>query len=153
MEKILISACLVGDKTRYDGKSSYSPYIKDLLEKYELVPFCPECEGGLKTPRIPSERSHNSVINKEGKDNTRYFALGAEKALNICKYLSIRIAILKDHSPSCGVHEIYNGQFTNKLIKGQGVTAELLRRNGIKVISEEEIKETLLTTTIKDEQD
>lgn len=152
MKKILISACLIGDKCRYDGKSSYTPLTKKLLEKYILVPFCPECEGGLKTPRVPSERKKSIVLNKEGKDNTRYFDIGAEKALNICQYLSIDIAILKDHSPSCGVHEIYNGNFNNKLIDGQGVTAELLTSHGIKVISEEEIESELLNDK-EDEQD
>ena len=65
MEKILISACLVGDKTRYDGKSNYNPLIKKLLEKYELVPFCSEVEGGLNVPRLPSEINHSGEIQKE----------------------------------------------------------------------------------------
>ena len=143
MEKILISACLVGDKTRYDGHGNYTPKIKDLLEKYELVPFCPEVEGGLKTPRVPSERRKDRVINEVGKDVTKNYQTGAELALNICKYLDIKIAILKEGSPSCGSKEIYDGTFTHKKIKGKGVTTELLEKNGIKVISEEEIDELL----------
>ena len=143
MEKILISACLIGDKTRYDGKSNYNPKIVDLLEKYELVPFCPEVEGGLSIPRIPSERKKDRVINKEGKDVTKYFIKGAELALNICQYLGIRIAILKEKSPSCGVNQIYDGSFSNKLKSGSGVTTDLLKRKGIKVISEEEIDSLL----------
>ena len=133
MEKILISACLVGDKCKYDGHTNYTPLIKDLLEKYELVPFCPEVEGGLPTPRKPSERKGDKVVNNAGKDVTRNFQLGAEKALNICKYLNIKIAILKENSPSCGVNQIYDGNFKNKLIKGEGVTTELLRKNGIAI--------------------
>jgi uncharacterized protein YbbK (DUF523 family) len=143
MKKILISACLVGDKTKYDGKSNYTPKIKDLLEKYELVPFCPEVEGGLRIPRTPSERKDGKVISKGGKDVTRQFELGAQKALNICKYLGIEIAILKEKSPSCGVNEIYDGSHTGKTIPGQGVTTELLRNNGIKVINEDQIDELL----------
>ena len=143
MEKILISACLVGDKVRYDGKSQYHPLIKDLLQKYELVPFCPEVEGGLPTPRKPSERKGDKVVNNAGKDVTRNFQLGAEKALNICKYLNIKIAILKENSPSCGVNQIYDGNFKNKLIKGEGVTTELLRKNGIAVYNENQIEELL----------
>ena len=143
MEKILISACLVGDKTRYDGKSSYHPLVKQLLEKYELVPFCSEVEGGLSIPRKPSEIVKDKVINKDGKDVTRNYVSGAQKALNICKYLDIKIAILKDGSPACGVHEIHDGNFKGKKIKGMGITASLLSKNGIKVISEDEI-ETLL---------
>ena len=143
MKKILISACLVGDKTKYDGKSNYTPKVKELLEKYELVPFCPEVEGGLKTPRTPSERKDGRVISKGGKDVTRQFETGAERALNICKYLGIEIAILKERSPSCGVNEIYDGSHTGKTIPGQGVTTELLRNNGIKVVNEDQIDELL----------
>ena len=143
MEKILISACLVGDKCKYDGHTNYTPLIKDLLEKYELVPFCPEVEGGLPTPRKPSERKGDKVINNAGKDVTRNFLLGAEKALNICKYLNIKIAILKENSPSCGVNQIYDGNFNKKLIKGEGVTTELLRKNGIAVYTEDQIEELL----------
>ena len=143
MEKILISACLIGDKTRYDGHSNYSPLIKDLLEKYELVPFCSEVEGGLPTPRKQSERKGDRVINIEGKDVTKNYLKGAELALNICKYLNIKIAILKDGSPACGVHEIHDGNFKGHKIKGMGVTASLLVKNGIKVISEKEIESLL----------
>ena len=143
MEKILISACLIGDKTKYDGKSNYNPKIQDLLEKYELVPFCPEVEGGLSIPRDPSERRNEKVITKEGRNVTKQFEKGAELALNICQYLGIRLAILKENSPSCGVNKIYDGKFENKLIPGSGVTTELLKRKGIKVISEEEIDSLL----------
>ena len=143
MEKILISACLVGDKTRYDGKGNYHPLIKELLEKYELVPFCSEVEGGLSIPRKPSEIVKDKVLNKDGKDVTKNYLAGAEKALNICKYLDIKIAILKDGSPACGVHQIHDGKFSGRKIKGMGITASLLSKNGIKVISEDEIQ-TLL---------
>lgn len=143
MEKILISACLVGDKCRYDGKSNYDPKIQQLLEKYELVPFCPECEGGLKTPRLPAERKKDRVIRQDEKDVTFNFEKGADLALNICLYLGIKIAILKENSPSCGVNYIHDGNFNGTLIKGMGVTTELLKRKGIKVLSEKEI-DTLL---------
>ena len=143
MEKILISACLVGDKVKYDGHSNYNEKVKLLLEKYELVPFCPEVEGGLTTPRKPSERVKDRVKMEGGKDVTKNFQNGAELALNICLYLGIKIAILKENSPSCGVNKIYDGSFSHKLIDGQGVTAELLKRKGIKFISENEI-DTLL---------
>lgn len=143
MEKILISACLVGDKTRYDGRSNYNPLITSLLEKYELVPFCPEVEGGLPTPRHPSEIQGEIVKMDNGKIVTKNFTLGAEKALDICLYLGIKTAILKDGSPSCGVYEIHDGSFSNRKIKGQGITARLLKRKGINVISENDIESFL----------
>ena len=143
MEKILISACLVGDKTKYDGHSNYTPLIEELLKKYELVPFCPEVEGGLTTPRDPSEIKGDKVYSNKGRDVTRFFLLGAEKALNICKSLNIKVAILKEGSPSCGSNEIYDGSFSNKKKKGEGITASLLKQNGIKVINEKEIEDFL----------
>lgn len=143
MEKILISACLVGDKVRYDGHSNYNPLIKELLEKYELVPFCCEVEGGLATPRKPSERKGDKVINIDGKDVTRYFEEGAHKALMIVDYLNIKIAVLKDGSPSCGVTEIHDGNFLNKKIPGKGILTELLESKGVKVYSESQIQELL----------
>lgn len=144
MEKILISACLIGDKCRYDGRTNYNPKIKDLLEKYELIPFCPEVEGGLKTPRDPSEiQKDGSIKMVTGRDVTKFYERGAEKALDICLCLGIKIAILKDRSPSCGSKKIHDGSFSGKVIDGEGVTTQLLKRKGIKVISEDEI-DTLL---------
>ena len=118
MERILISACLVGDNVKYDGGNNKNPLISQLLEKYELVPFCPE-------------------------DVSDEFYRGADLALNICLYLKITKAILKERSPSCGVHSIYDGTFSHKVIPGMGVTAALLKRKGITVYSEDEIPELL----------
>lgn len=143
MEKILISACLVGDKVRYDGKSSYTPLIEELLKKYELVPFCAEVEGGLPTPRVPSERKKGRVINAQGKDVTSNFLKGTDLAVNICLYLGIKVAILKEDSPSCGVKEIHDGYFQNRKIKGEGALSEALKRKGIRVISSEDIESFL----------
>ena len=141
MEKILISGCLIGDKTRYDGRSNYTPLYKELLQYYELVPFCPEVEGGLSTPRQPSEIKDDKVIMNNGKDVTDNFNLGAEKAYNICLYLGINKAILKENSPSCGTHKIHDGSFNGKLIDGQGITAKYLAKKGIQVYSENDIEE------------
>ena len=143
MERILISACLVGDNVKYDGGNNKNPLIEKLLEKYELVPFCPEVEGGLPTPRHPSEQRGEQVINDIDEDVTDEFNKGADLALNICLYLKIKKAILKERSPSCGVHSIYDGTFSHKVIPGSGVTASLLKRKGITVYSEDEIPKFL----------
>jgi uncharacterized protein YbbK (DUF523 family) len=139
MEKILVSACLLGTKCRYDGKDNLVQAIKDLGSKYDLVPFCPEQESGLPTPREPSEIFHGMVKHKDGSDVTRFYNDGAQKALNICKFLGIRIAILKDYSPACGVRQIHDGSFTGKKIPGQGFTAQYLSLNGIKVYCENDV--------------
>ena len=143
MERILISACLVGDNVKYDGGNNKNPLIEKLLEKYELVPFCPEVEGGLPIPRHPCEQRGEQVINDLDEDKTDEFNRGADLALNICLYLKITKAILKERSPSCGVHSIYDGTFSHKVIPGSGVTATLLKRKGITVYSEDEIPNLL----------
>jgi len=143
MERILISACLVGDNVKYDGGNNKNPLIEKLLEKYELVPFCAEVEGGLPTPRHPSEQKGDRVINDIDEDVTDQFYRGAELAYNICLFLKIKKAILKERSPSCGVHQIYDGTFSHKVIPGMGVTAAYLKRKGIEVFSEDEIDSLL----------
>ena len=139
MEKILISACLVGDNTRFDGGNCRNELVSELNQYYDLVPFCPEMEGGLPVPREPGEIFHDAVKTKKGKDITRFYNSGAEKALSLCSFLGIKIAVLKENSPSCGVHHIYNGHFNSTTIVGSGITTSLLKSKGIRVISEEEL--------------
>jgi len=111
-----------------------------LFKKGELIPVCPEQLGGLSTPREPAEiKKTGKVFTKSGKNVTKSFSKGAKQTLKIAKYLGIKKAILKTGSPSCGSGLIYDGTFSKKLIKGDGVTAFLLRRNGIKVITEENL--------------
>ena len=143
MERILISACLVGDNVKYDGGNNKNPLIDKLLEKYELVPFCPEVEGGLSIPRNPCEQKDDRVINDLNEDKTEEFERGAELAFNICLFLKIKKAILKERSPSCGVHQVYDGSFSHKVIDGMGVTAKYLKEKGIVIYNEDEIPELL----------
>ena len=140
-EKLLISACLLGDNVKYNGKNNKID-ISKLKNKYELIPICPEVEGGLPTPRPPSEIVSNNplrIINISKVDVTRYFLKGAKKALNICKNLNIKKALLKENSPSCGKNFIYDGSFSKTLKAGQGVTVALLIKNSIKIFNENEI--------------
>ncbi len=148
-KNILISACLIGENVRYDGKNN----LIDLnpLKGYNLIPFCPEVEGGLPTPRVPSEIMGTQVINKIGKDLSREFQKGAQKALQLCKIHNIQVAILKANSPSCSNSFIYDGTFSKNLVKGKGITAKLLEENGIKVFNEFEIDNALkyIKTTLQ----
>lgn len=139
MQKILVSACLLGDKVNYKGQGKYTPDIEKLKEKYDILVFCPEVEGGLPIPRMPNEIRGDEVFREDGKNVTREFQDGAHKALALCKYLGITKAVLKENSPSCGTHHIHNGLFKGIIISGQGVTAKLLKENGIEVYSENEI--------------
>lgn len=141
MEKLLISACILGISSRYDGKSKKvfdDEILEQLKARYELVPFCPEIYGGLPTPRVPSERIEKRVMMKDGRDVTENYMKGAKEALYICKLLGIRKALLKEKSPSCGKGQIYDGSFSGNLKEGNGVTADILIASGIEVFGESE---------------
>ena len=143
MEPILISACLLGTSCRYDGGSKPVLSVEALMGHYQLVPVCPEQLGGLPTPREPSERQGDRVVMRTGEDVTGRYQKGAEQALHLARVFGCKKAVLKERSPSCGAGEIYDGTFSGKLTAGDGVTAALLKANGIEVFGESEI-ETLL---------
>lgn len=134
---ILVSACLLGVACRYDGKSKGVSKIENLLKTHTLIPICPEQLGGLPTPRFPSEKLNEKVINNKGIDVTLEYRKGAEEALKIAKLFNCKIAILKAKSPSCGFGKIYDGSFSKTLIEGNGITAQLLIENGIEVFTED----------------
>ncbi|MBU5626589.1 DUF523 domain-containing protein [Oscillibacter sp. MSJ-2] len=136
---ILVSACLIGRCCRYDGTGKELPELLRLGERCRLVPVCPECLGGLPTPRPPAERQGNRVVNREGEDVTEAYRRGAEQALRIALEHRCTAAVLKERSPSCGAGRIYDGTFRHILTAGDGVTAELLRKNGITVVGESQI--------------
>lgn len=135
----VVSACLAGINCRYDGKSKPCKKVIELVRKGKAIPVCPEQLGGLTTPRVPTEQKGNKVITKKGKDFTKEFNKGARESLKIAKLYKCKEAILKSKSPSCGCGEIYDGTFTGKLIKGDGVFTRLLKKNKIKVITEENL--------------
>lgn len=137
--KILISACLLGIPCRYDGKAKPQPWAEALAGRHDLVPVCPEQLGGLPTPRTPSERRGDRVVMNTGADVTEQYRRGAEAALRLCRLTGCEAAILKERSPSCGCGEIYDGSFSGTLTVGDGVTAELLRKNSIPMYGESRV--------------
>lgn len=144
METIIVSACLLGDKCRYDGKGNYNENVKFLREHFDIVPICPEQFGGMKTPRDPSEiRDGGSVISNKGKDVTKYFEKGRDDTLNIVRYFHIKKAVLADKSPSCGVKQIYNGRFNGTLIDGQGITTRALIALGVECFTIDEVEKLI----------
>ena len=136
---ILVSACLLGENCKYSGGNNLAVGLAEALNAAEMtiVPICPECMGGLPTPRVPAERLGEGVVNKIGEDVTEQFMKGAETALKIAKEYGCKYAVLKKNSPSCGCGTIYDGTFTGTLVEGDGVTAELLKKNNVKVYNEE----------------
>ena len=135
----LCSACLLGINCRYDGKIIPNNEVIKLAKREILIPVCPEQLGGLSTPREPSEQKGEKVITILGVDVTGHFIKGAEQVLTLAQIYGIKEAILKQESPSCGCGRIYDGTFSNRLIQGDGVTTILLKKNKIKVITEQDL--------------
>ena len=155
---ILVSSCLLGNAVRYKGDANPC----DLLIKYKdcghFIAICPEVFGGLSIPRPPAEIVGGSgedvwqgkahIVNNAGTDVTESYKNGVLKAAEYCKIHHITAVILKERSPSCGTHLIYDGTFTGTRIKGQGVTAAYFAKLGLPLYSEEELTEELLLELI-----
>jgi uncharacterized protein YbbK (DUF523 family) len=151
MAKILVSACLLGCKVRYNGSDvNVDETCFDQLARYhDVIAFCPEVSAGLPTPRPAAEIQEGSgidvlqgkatVIGTDGVDVSDFFCRGAEMALQKCKDEGISLAILTESSPSCGRHSIYDGGFSGGKKPGQGVTTALLSQHGNKVYSQYEV--------------
>lgn len=152
---ILISACLAGFNVRYDGGNAQNDLAVKLVALGQAVTVCPEIMSGFATPRVPAEiRGGNGqdvlkhrarVVNRTGQDVTAEYLLGARLVLKVAQQNHVTVAFLKQKSPACGTHLIYDGSFTGKKVAGQGVTAALLAQHGIKVFGDEEL--TLATVT------
>lgn len=144
---MVISACLCGCNCKYSGGNNENEQCVKLFKEGKAVLICPEQLGGMTTPRLPAEISKRDkkifVINKAGENVTEFFEKGAEESLKIAKLVNAKIAILKEGSPSCGSNYIYDGEFSKNKIKGEGLTAKLFRKNGIKVFSEDNIQDIL----------
>ncbi|NMM61113.1 DUF523 domain-containing protein [Clostridium sp. P21] len=147
---ILVSACLCGVNCKYNGGNNLNTKVLELLKQGKAIPVCPEQLGGQSTPR-PAHEINNStgaevldgkarIVGPEGDDATAEFLKGAYETLKIAKECEAKVAILKARSPSCGYGKIYDGTFTGNKIDGNGVTAELLSRNGITIYTEEDVK-------------
>lgn len=154
MERVLVSACLMGRRVRYDGgaKTSADALLAAWREEGRLVPFCPEVEGGLPVPRPAAEIEGGvsgaavlsgaaRVLTADGSDVTAEFLSGAQSALAVARSFGVRLAVLKEGSPSCGALTIYDGTFQGRRTLGQGVTTALLELNGIRVFTEDHVAE------------
>ena len=144
---IAVSACLLGKACRFDGKARACDTVIALAREHALTPLCPELLGGLPIPRLPNEIVASEpllrVVDSSGVDNTAAFVAGARKALRHAQEAGCEVAVLKAKSPSCGSGLIYDGTFTGTLAEGWGVTAQMFRDAGIRVIDETQVPEAL----------
>lgn len=140
----IISACLVGQNCKYNGDNNCVDWVKEFIENHKCVLVCPESLGTLQTPRPPAERVGDRVLNIEGEDVTEQFIFGAEQSIVRMDKSSeilnspVTMAILKANSPSCGCGMIYDGTFTGRLVKGDGIFTEMLKERNIRVITEKD---------------
>lgn len=153
MNRVLVSACLLGERVRYNGNdaASASPVLARWLGEGRLVPFCPEVKGGLGVPREAAEIQGEGgaavldggakVVTASGRDVTAAFLAGAHLALERARADGVRLAVLKEGSPSCGSGFVYDGSFTGARREAPGLTAALLERHGIRVFSERQLPE------------
>ena len=161
--RIAVSACLLGEACRYDGRAKVDEAVTALAGSHELVPVCPEVLGGLPTPRARceivagdeavrgagAEAIHKAgdgvvrVMDEAGEDRTDAFAKGARKAVEAARKAGCELAILKSKSPSCGVGLVYDGTFTGTLVPGDGLAARAFREAGIRVVNETQLHGSL----------
>ncbi|SJZ32442.1 DUF523 domain-containing protein [Selenihalanaerobacter shriftii] len=150
---LLVSSCLLGFDCKYNGENNENEEALKLFENIQVIPICPESLAQLPIPRPPAEIQEGDgndvldgqakVIDKHGRDLTSDFIEGAYQALQQAKMNGVNLALLKARSPSCGSCQIYSGNFDGKLKEGDGITAALFKRNGIKVYTEEETGQLL----------
>ena len=138
--KIMVSACLLGRNCKYSGGNNRNEAVIRYLQDKEYIPVCPEVEAGMPVPRPPVEIRDGRVVSIEGKDLDAVYRKGVSKVMEILEKEDIGLAILKAKSPTCGVHEIYDGTFTGKKIPGQGILAQALQKAGIPIVDEKDIE-------------
>ena len=138
---VVVSACLLGERCRYDGGSKPCEAVQNLCKHVTPHPVCPEAAGGLSVPRLPAERVGDRVVMCDGTDVTSAFALGAEDCAATARACGAPLAVLKARSPSCGTGLIYDGSYSGTLTTGNGVYADLLMKEGFCVVSEEVVRD------------
>ncbi len=138
--RILVSACLLGRRCKYNGGDNYSEAVEAFVRGHEVVPVCPELAGGLSVPRSPCEIVNGVVMNRDGENVDEAFRNGAAACVGLAKEKRIDLAVLQSRSPSCGVRQIYDGSFSGRKIEGSGVFAAMLRENGFRVLDAEDLK-------------
>lgn len=132
--RILVSACILGDNCKYNGKSNRNQFAIDLMKYHEIIPICPEILAGMPTPRPCAEIVNGVVMDENGNDVHAEYISAVEMALSKIENLDIDLAVLQSRSPTCGVNQIYDGSFSGNLKTGMGLFAQALKQKGYTVI-------------------
>lgn len=136
---VLVSACLLGKNCKYNGGNNYNEQVIKYLKDYEIIPICPEVMAGFSTPRAPLEIYNDRLINNRGEDYTKDMQRACADIVKIINEKKTILAVLKARSPSCGKGEIYDGTFSHTIVCRNGLACEVVLKEGIKVLTEEEI--------------
>ena len=137
--KILVSACLLGENCKYNGGNNYSSAVKTYIGDQEVIPVCPEIQAGSGCPRIPIEICNGTLMTRDGNNVDAAMRKAIREILDDIQDEDIGCAILKARSPTCGVHQIYDGSFSGKLVEGMGLFAQALKDAGYTVLDDEEV--------------
>lgn len=137
--RVLVSACLLGENCKYNGKNNRSEALLRRLQGHEVIPVCPEVLGGLGVPRPCVELRDGVAYNQHGENVDAAFRRGVEKALAQIEGQQIDLVVLQSRSPTCGVKQIYDGTFCKKLIDGQGMLAAALSARGYRLVDVEDL--------------
>lgn len=138
--KVLVSSCILGKNCKYNGKNNFNSKVVEFLNGKEVIDICPELLAEMSIPRPSAEMVNGTIMDIDGNNVDTAYRTAAQLALKEIADMKIDLVILQSRSPTCGVNQIYDGSFTGKLIKGQGVFAEALIKAGYTVIDAEDIK-------------
>ena len=141
MEKVIVSACLLGENCKYNGGNNYDPKVEAFCRGREVIPVCPEVLAGLGVPRIPIEIKDGIVTRRDGVVVDEAIRIAVAKILEQIKNEDIQCAVLKARSPTCGVRQVYDGTFTGNLVDGAGILAQALKDAGYIVLDNEDLEE------------
>lgn len=141
MSKIVVSACLLGENCKYNGGNNLDPRVAEFVRNRDVIPVCPEVLAGLGIPRTPIEINNGIVISQDGVVVDQAIRTAVSQILEELREEDVECAILKARSPTCGVHQVYDGTFTGTLVNGAGVLAQTLREAGYTVLENEDLEE------------
>ncbi len=157
--KIALSACLFGCTCRYDGSHKLLPILHYLIARgHSFLLFCPEEFGGLNSPRDPFDlpsQDYDAILNRThrirthaGDDITEQVVHGVMVTYELIRNFQPDIVLLKERSPSCGVHQTYmNGKLENQ----PGLLTWLLKKHGFECTCEEDLEPKLYVREVDDE--